>query len=430
MTDNDTMALVEMLRNGVDGAEPDMLREMVRFMAQGLMSGEADAMCGAPYGSRSPERVNQRNGYRERRWDTRAGTIQLAIPKLRHGCYFPDWLLDHRKRGERALVAVVAESYLRGVSTRKVDAVVRKLGIDGISKSQVSELAKNLDEMVEAFRSRPLEAAAYPYVWLDALMVKSREDGRIVNVACVVAIGIRDDGHREVLGVDVITVEDGAGWTAFLRSLVARGLKGVQLVISDAHEGLKNAVAVLRGASWQRCRTHFMRNLLTRVPRSAQGAVATMVRSIFEQPDAEQVWKQHASIVEQLRPRFERAATLLDDAAPDILAFTAFPKEHWRRIWSNNPLERLNKEIRRRTDVVGIFPNRPAALRLVGAVLAEQHDEWQVARRYLTIGSLEKLRDAERSSLSPPALKSRTRGKAAAKTTSGRSRRKRTKGVA
>ena len=270
MTDNDTMALVEMLRNGLDGAEPDMLREMVRFMAEGLMSAEADALCGAPYGVRSEERVNHRNGYRQRRWDTRAGTIQLAIPKLRQGCYFPDWLLEHRKRGERALVAVVAESYLRGVSTRKVDAVVRKLGIDGISKSQVSELARDLDAMVEAFRSRPLEAAAYPYVWLDALMVKSREDGRIVNVACVVAIGVRDDGHREVLGVDVITVEDGAGWTALLRSLVARGLKGVQLVTSDAHSGLKDAISVIRGASWQRCRTHFMRNLLTRVPRSAR----------------------------------------------------------------------------------------------------------------------------------------------------------------
>ncbi len=429
MTDNDTMALVEMLRNGLDGAEPDMLREMVRFMAEGLMSAEADALCGAPYGVRSEERVNHRNGYRQRRWDTRAGTIQLAIPKLRQGCYFPDWLLDHRKRGERALVAVVAESYLRGVSTRKVDAVVRKLGIDGISKSQVSELARDLDAMVEAFRSRPLEAAAYPYVWLDALMVKSREDGRIVNVACVVAIGVRDDGHREVLGVDVITVEDGAGWTAFLRSLVARGLKGVKLVISDAHSGLKDAISVIRGASWQRCRTHFMRNLLTRVPRSAQGAVATMVRSIFEQPDAETVWAQHKQIVEQLGKRFERAAALLEEAGPDILAFTAFPKEHWRRIWSNNPLERLNKELRRRTDVVGIFPNRRAALRLVGAVLAEQHDEWQVARRYLTIGSLEKLRGVEPPELAPPAKKSRPRRKTPAKPTSRRTSRQR-KGAA
>ena len=291
------------------------------------MSAEADGLCGASYGKRDPERVNQRNGYRERRWDTRAGTIQLAIPKLRHGSYFPDWLLDHRKRGERALVAVIAESYLRGVSTRKVDDVVKALGIQGVSKSQVSELAKSLDEMVEAFRSRPLDAEAYPYVWLDALMVKCREAGRVVNVACVVAIAARGDGHREVLGLDVITMEDGAGWLAFLRSLVARGLKGVQLVTSDAHEGLKNAIAaVLHGASWQRCRTHFMRNLLTRVPRSAQGAVATMVRSIFEQPDAEQVWRQHVSIVKQLRPRFDNAATQLEDAAEDFS-----PSRHSRR---------------------------------------------------------------------------------------------------
>jgi transposase-like protein len=392
MADTDTMSLLDFLRNRLEDADADTLKEMVQFMAEGLMSAEADGLCQAAYGKRDPERVNHRNGYRARRWDTRAGTIQLAIPKLRQGSYFPEWLLDHRKRAERALVAVVAESYLRGVSTRKVDDIVRSLGIEGISKSQVSELAKSLDEMVEAFRSRPLDARAYPYVWLDALEVKCREDGRVVNVACVIAIGVRHDGHREVLGVDVITTEDGAGWLAFLRSLVARGLKGVQLVTSDAHEGLKNAIAALRGASWQRCRTHFMRNLLTRVPRSAQGAVATMVRSIFEQPDAEEVCKQHARIVEQLRGRFEQAAAMLEEAGADILAFTAFPKDHWRRIWSNNPLERLNKEARRRTDVAGIFPNRGAVLRLVGAVLAEQHDEWQVARRYLTIGSLEKLR--------------------------------------
>ncbi len=302
------------------------------------------------------------------------------------------------------------------MSTRKVDDVVKALGIEGVSKSQVSELCKSLDEMVEAFRSRPLDAEAYPYVWLDALAVKCREGGRVVNVACVVAIGARGDGHREVLGVDVITMEDGAGWLAFLRSLVARGLKGVQLVTSDAHEGLKTAIAaVLAGASWQRCRTHFMRNLLTRVPRSAQGAVATMVRSIFEQPDAEQVWRQHAAIVAQLRGRFEQAAALLEEAAADVLAFTAFPKEHWRRIWSNNPLKRLNKELRRRTDVVGIFPNRAAVLRLVGATLAEQHDEWQVARRYLTIGSLEKLRATAASASQgalPAAPNSQTRRRA------------------
>lgn len=426
MTDTDTMALLDFLRNRLEDAGSDQLREMVQFMAEGLMGAEADSACGAAYGKRSAERVNQRNGYRERRWDTRAGTIQLAIPKLRHGSYFPDWLLDHKKRGERALVAVVAESYLRGVSTRRVDGLVRTLGIEGISKSQVSELAKSLDEMVEAFRSRPLEAEAYPYVWLDALHVKCREAGRVVNVACVVAIGTRHDGHREVLGMDVITCEDGAGWLAFLRGVVARGLKGVQLVTSDAHVGLKEAISsVLQGASWQRCRTHFMRNLLSRVPKSAQGAVATLVRSIFEQPSAEEVHEQHAHVVAQLRGRFDRAADLLEEAADDVLAFTAFPKEHWRRTWSNNPLERLNKELRRRTDVVGIFPNRAAIIRLVGAVLAEQHDEWQVARRYLTIGSLEKLRTVLVPELPPPPPKSGPRRKPTKRASS-----RRTKGAA
>ena len=392
---NETMDLLERLRKSLDGAEPDALRDMVQFMAEGLMSAEADGLCGAPYGTPSAERSNYRNGYRERRWDTRAGSIQLAIPKLRKGSYFPEWLLEHRKRGERALVSVVTESYVLGVSTRKVDELVRSLGIDGISKSQVSELAKSLDEMVGAFRARPLEARAYPYVWLDALVLKCREHGRVVNVACVHATAMNDEGHREHLGLEVLTEETGAGWTAFLRGLVARGLKGVQLVCSDAHSGLKAAIgAVVPGASWQRCRTHFMRNLLTKVPRSAQAAVATLVRSIFEQPSAEEVWAQHGRVVEQLRANFPAAAELLQDTADEVLAFTAFPKEHWRRIWSNNPLERLNKELRRRTDVVGIFPNRPAIIRLVGAVLVEQHDEWQVARRYLTIGSLEKLRTA------------------------------------
>lgn len=392
MADKDTMELLELLRKRLDGASPDGLREMVQFMAEGLMNAEADALCGADYGARSDERVNQRNGYRERRWDTRAGSIQLAIPKLRRGSYFPEWLLEPRRRGERALVAVVTESYVKGVSTRKVDELVRTLGIEGISKSQVSELCKGLDEQVQAFRTRPLTAAGYPYVWLDALAVKCREEGRVNNVAVVVATAANAEGFREVLGIDVLTSEDGAGWTSFLRGLVGRGLRGVELVTSDAHAGLREAIAsVLPGASWQRCRTHFMRNLLTRVPKSAHGVVATMVRSVFEQPSAEEVLAQHERIVAQLRPRFQAASELLHDAEACLLAFTAFPKDHWRRIWSNNPQERLNKELRRRTDVVGIFPNRAAIVRLVGAVLAEQHDEWQVARRYLTIGSLEKL---------------------------------------
>jgi putative transposase len=377
------------LRQQLEHADVDLLREMVRTFADALMSADVDAICGAEYGMVTDERVNRRNGYRRREWDTRAGTVELSIPKLRQGSYFPSWLLEPRRRAEQALVQVIVDCYLAGVSTRRVDKLVKQLGLEGISKSQVSELAKNLDEIVEGWRSRPLDASPYTYVWMDALTQKVREGGRIVNVAVVHAVGVNAEGHRETLGIDVITTEDGAGWTAFLRSLVARGLSGVQLVISDAHAGLKDAVAaVLPGASWQRCRTHFMRNLLSRVPKSAHGLVAPLVRSIFEQPDADSAWAQHTRVVEQLTGRFDAAADLLADAAEEILAFTAFPKAHWRQLRSNNPLERLNKEIRRRTDVVGIFPNRAAVIRLVGAVLAEQHDEWQVARRYMSADSL------------------------------------------
>jgi transposase-like protein len=371
----------------------DLLAGMIKVFADALMSAEADGLCGAGYGEMSPERVNVRNGYRDRDFDTRAGTISLAIPKLRRGSYFPDWLVEPRRRAERALTAVVAQCYVEGVSTRRVDDVVKAMGIEGISRSQVSRMAGELDEQVAAFRNRPVDAGPYSYVFLDALTQRVREGGRIVNVACVVAVGVNADGHREVLGLDVFTTEDGAGWTAFLRGLVARGLAGVALVISDAHSGLKDAIAsVLPGAAWQRCRTHFMRNLLTRVPRAQQGLVATLVRTIFEQPDAEQVHAQHARVVDQLADRFGDAANMLVDAASDLLAFSAFPREHWRQIWSNNPQERLNKELRRRTDVVGIFPNRAAVVRLVGAVLAEQHDEWAVARRYMSVESLAKAR--------------------------------------
>ena len=388
------MDSLEWLRKQLEEDGSDLLREMIAAFAAQLMAAEADALCGAGFGERSPERVNSRNGYRQRSFDTRAGTISLAIPKLRRGSYFPDWLLQPRRRAERALVQVICACYVEGVSTRKVDDVVRAMGIEGISKSQVSEMAKELDKVVEAFRTRPLDAGPYTYIWLDALTQKVREGGRIVNVAVVIATAVNASGHREVLGLDVITTEDGAGWLAFLRSLVARGLSGVQLVISDAHEGLRGAIeAVLPGASWQRCRTHFMRNLLTKVPRASQPMVATLVRTIFEQPDAEQVWAQHARVVEQLEGRFPDAAVMLVDAGPDLLAFAAFPVEHWTAIRSNNPQERLNKELRRRTDVVGIFPNRPAVVRLVGAVLAEQHDEWAVAdRRYMGIESLTRAR--------------------------------------
>jgi transposase-like protein len=366
---------------------------MVKTFAEALMSAEADAVCGAPYGQRSEDRTNQRNGYRVREWDTRAGTVELAIPKLRQGSYFPDWLLTYRRRAEQALVSVVATSYLLGVSTRRVEKLVEQLGVASLSKSQVSEMAEYLDAQVEAFRNRPLDAGPYTFVWMDALTVKVREGGRTVNVHALIAVGVNGDGGREVLGLDIASQEDGAGWLGFLRGLTARGLTGVKLVISDAHRGLVDAIgAALPGAAWQRCRTHYLRNLLAKVPKSAQPWVATMVRTIFDQPDAASVRAQFGRVVEAIEARYPDAATHLDDARDDLLAFAAFPHEIWRQIWSNNPQERLNKEIRRRTDVVGIFPNRAAIIRLVGAVLAEQTDEWTEQRRYMGIEILTKAR--------------------------------------
>ncbi len=338
------------------------------------------------HGERSPDRLTYRNGYRSRQWDTRVGTMELRIPKLREGSYFPS-LFEPRRRSERALLAVVQQAYVEGVSTRRVDDLVKALGCEGISKSQVSRICRGLDEVVEKFLSRPLDGGPYAYLWLDALTQKVREGGRIVNVSVVVGTAVNTEGKREIVGMDVGTSEDGAFWLSFLRSLVARGLSGVELVVSDAHQGLRDAIAtVFGGASWQRCRTHFMTNLLTRVPKKAQIWVATMVRSIYQQPSTEEVHIQHEKVVEQFE-RFPQAASMLDEAGADILSFTHFPMEHWKKIWSNNPQERLNKEIRRRTDVVGIFPNRSAAMRLVGAVLAEQNDEWIVGRRYLTPAS-------------------------------------------
>jgi putative transposase len=364
-------------------ASPDLLREMIRSFAQKMMDAEVEVACGAGYGEVSPQRVNSRNGYRPREWDTRAGTVELAIPKLRQGTYFPSFL-EHRRRSERALASVVATSYLLGVSTRRVEKLAASLGVTGLSKSQVSVMAAELDDVVEGFRNRRLDAGPYTFVWIDALTQKVREGGRTVTVHCLVATGVNGDGCREILGVDVTSSEDGAGWLAFLRSLVARGLSGVRLVISDDHAGLVNAIAaVLPGAGWQRCRTHYHRNLLTRVPKSAQPWVSTLVRTIFEQPDAKSVRAQHAHVVQALEAKIPAAAAHLDEARDDILAFTAFPHEVWRQIWSNNPQERLNKEIRRRTDVVGIFPDRGAIIRLVGAVLAEQNDEWTESRRYM-----------------------------------------------
>jgi putative transposase len=376
-------------------ASPDLLRAMVKQFAETLMSAEADALCGAGYRERSEQRVNSRNGYRLRDWDTRVGSVELAIPKLRSGSYFPEWLLERRRRAEQALVSVVATSYLLGVSTRRVEKLVAQLGIAQLSKSQVSEMAKSLDDQVEAFRSRSLDAGPYTFLWLDALTQKVREQGRTVIVHALIAVGVTVDGQREVLGLDVVSGEDGAGWLAFLRALVARGLSGVALAISDAHPGLVGAVeATLPGASWQRCRTHYARNLASRVPKSAQPWVLTLLRTIFDQPDAAQVHAQFDRVVDALAEKFPAAAQHLDAARADLLAFTVFPRELWRQIWSNNPQERLNKEIRRRTDVVGIFPDRTAVIRLVGAVLAEQTDEWTEQRRYMGIEILAKARQA------------------------------------
>ena len=375
-------------------ASPDVLREMIREFAQRMMDADVEVACNAGYGEVTPDRVNSRNGYRRREWDTRAGTIELAIPKLRAGSYFPAFL-EHRRRAERALASVVATSYLLGVSTRRVEKLAASLGVVGLSKSQVSAMAAELDELVEGFRSRPLDGGPYTFIWIDALTQKVREGGRTVNVHCLIATGVNAAGYREILGIDVTSSEDGAGWLAFLRGLVARGLSGVQLVISDDHAGLVNAIAaVLPGAAWQRCRTHYHRNLLTRVPKSAQPWVSTLVRTIFEQPDADSVQAQHGQAVAALEAKLPQAAAHLDQARDDILAFTAFPREVWRQIWSNNPQERLNKEIRRRTDVVGIFPGRDAIIRLVGAVLAEQNDEWTESRRYMGLEILAACRKA------------------------------------
>jgi transposase-like protein len=381
------MDIIELLRKR-DSTDPNFLREALLALANALMDAEVSSQIGAQLHERTEDRVTYRNGYRERRWDTRVGTLDLRVPKVRDGRYFPS-LLEPRRRSERALLAVVQQAYVEGVSTRRVEDLVQALGCDGISKSQVSRICGELDGLVQAFRERPLDAGPYAYVWLDALTQKVREAGRVVNVAVLVATGLNAAGKREVLGVDVGASEDGAAWLAFLRGLAARGLQGVQLVVSDAHLGLKGAIAaVFAGATWQRCRTHFMTNLLTQVPRNAQPLVATIVRTIYALPTAAEVRAQHGRVVEQLQPRFPQAAEALADAAPDLLAFTAFPPAHWRKIWSNNPQERLNREIRRRTDVVGIFPNRAAIVRLVGAVLAEQHDEWAVLRRDLTADSL------------------------------------------
>ncbi|WP_327591663.1 IS256 family transposase [Streptomyces chartreusis] len=385
MTAPDSLPLHVLAEDNLAAASPDLLRAMVKTFADALMSAEADALCNAEYGQVSDERVNHRNGYRPREWDTRAGTVELAIPKLRTGSYFPHWLLERRRRAEQALISVVATAYLLGVSTRRVEKLAESLGVTQRRDGQAPGRA-GLRVPQPAPGRRP-----YAFEWVDALTQKVREGGRIINVHALIALGVNADGHREILGLDVATAEDGADWLAFLRSLIARGLSGVQLVISDAHMGLVNAIgATLPGASWQRCRTHYARALLSQVPKSAQPWVATLLRTVFEQPDTDTVQAQMRHVLDAREAKFPKAAAHLDAAQDDVLAFTAFPREIWRQIWSNNPQERLNKEIRRRTDVVGIFPDRTALIRLVGAVLAEQNDEWTEARRYMGLDLLSK----------------------------------------
>ena len=374
-------------------ASPDLMREMLTTFINTLLSAQADNVCGAEYGTRSEGRVNRRNGYRHRDLDTRVGTLDVAIPKLREGTFFPDWLLARRRRAEAALSTVVATCYLLGVSTRRMDKLVQSLGISGLSKSQVSEMAKDLDGQVADFRNRPLDAGPYTFVAADALTMKVREGGRVVKVAVMVATGINADGYREILGIHTATTESGAGWLTFFRDLVARGLSGAALVTSDAHTGLVEAIgATLPAAGWQRCRTHYAANLMSATPKSSWPWVKALLHSVYDQPDADSVNAQFDRITETLRVKLPSVAEHLLDSRADILAFTAFPKEVWRQVWSNNPNERLNREIRRRTDVVGIFPNRDAITRLVGAVLAEQHDEWAEQRRYLGLEVLARCR--------------------------------------
>jgi transposase-like protein len=390
MTVRSSIDPARLLEEQLAQASPDLLRELLQTFINTLLSAEADAVCGADYGMASPDRTNRRNGYRHRDFDTRAGTVDVAIPKLREGSYFPDWLLERRKRAERALTSVVATCYLLGVSTRRMDKLVQSLGITGLSKSQVSVMARDLDAHVEEFRTRTLaDAGPFTFVAADALVLKVREGGRVVNVHALVATGVNADGHREILGLQVTTSEDGAGWLAFFRDLTARGLTGVKLVTSDAHAGLTAAIAAtLPGASWQRCRTHYAANLMSLTPKSSWGWVKALLHSVYDQPDAAAVHAQFDRVVDALAGKLPEVAEHLENARADILAFTAFPKEVWRQVWSNNPNERLNREIRRRTDVVGIFPDRPSIIRLVGAVLAEQHDDWAEGRRYLGLDVL------------------------------------------
>ncbi|WP_310964140.1 IS256 family transposase [Nocardioides terrisoli] len=406
MTAPHSLNPARLLDQALCDASPDLMRHLLTTVINALLSAEADAVCGAEYGQVSPDRTNSRNGYRRRELDTRTGTMEVAIPKLREGTYFPEWLLERRKRAEAALISVVATCYLLGVSTRRMDKLVQTLGITSLSKSQVSRMAADLDEQVTAFRTRPLgESGPFAFLAADALTMKVRENGRVVNAVVLVATGVNADGHREILGIKVATSETHAAWNTFFADLVARGLTsgpdGVLLVTSDAHAGLVEAIAAnLPGAAWQRCRTHYAANLMSVCPKASWGWVKALLHSVYDQPDAEAVHAQYDRILDALADKLPEVHDHLDAARADVLAFTAFPKEIWRQIWSNNPNERLNREIRRRTDVVGIFPDRDSVIRLVGAVLAEQHDEWAEGRRYLGLDVLTRARASARAQTS------------------------------
>jgi putative transposase len=386
---NEMMSLYAIIEN-TDNA--DVLREMIGFTAERLMELEVEGKTGAAYGEKSTARLAQRNGYRDRTWETRAGTIELRIPKLRQGSYFPGFL-EPRRMAEKAIAAVVQEAYVQGVSTRSVDELVKAMGMSGISKSQVSRLCEEIDGKVKAFLERPIEGD-WPYLWIDATYVKVRQDGRIVSVAVIVAVGVNADGRREILGLDIGPSEAETFWTAFLRKLARRGLRGVKLVISDAHEGIKSTVAKVLNASWQRCRVHFMRNVMAYAGKNGRRVVSAFIATAFAQDDAQAARAQWRRVADQLRPKLPKLATFLDEAETDVLAYMSFPAPHRSKLHSTNPLERVNGEIKRRTDVVGIFPNEAAIVRLVGAILIEQNDEWAVQRaRYMTLETIAPLSD-------------------------------------